>query len=270
MTPVIFGIVNITEDSFSDGGCYLEPTAAIEHACALANDGADVLDLGAAASNPDAGQVSPDDEIARLQPVIEALKHDGRAISIDSFSPDVQRWASSQRVDYLNDIHGFPNAHIYPLLAESAAKLIVMHSAHPAGRAQKIDVPPNQIVDRVRRFFERRIADLETAGIQRSRLILDPGMGFFVGSNPETSLEVLRNLPALKSAFGLPLLTSVSRKSFLRAVTGCTVDKAGAATLAAELFAVEQGADYIRTHDPAGLRDALAIQRALAGQAPLA
>lgn len=270
MTPVIFGIVNITEDSFSDGGRYLDASSAIEHARHAVADGADVLDLGAAASNPDAKYVSPDEEIARLRPVVDALKGEGRAISIDSFSTPVQRWALTQNVDYLNDIHGFPDAGLYPALTESSAKLVVMHSVHAAGRAQKIDIPPSAIIDRIKQFFEQRLADLEKAGIRRSRLILDPGMGFFVGSGPETSLEVLRSLPVLKAAFGLPLLVSVSRKSFLRAVTGRSANKAGAATLAAELFAVEQGADYIRTHDPAALRDGLAVRRALAGETPLA
>ena len=269
VTPIIFGIVNITEDSFSDGGRYLDGAKAIEHARALAAD-ADVLDLGAAASNPNAKMVRPQEEIARLAPVVDDLKQSGRSVSIDSFAPDVQRWALNQRVDFLNDIQGFPHAEIYPALAESSARLIVMHAVQRFGRAEKLDVTPEQIIDRIKRFFESRFGALEKAGIGRERLILDPGMGFFVGTNPQTSITVLRNLGALKAAFGVPLLVSVSRKSFLRAVTGREAANAGAATLAAEMFAVLQGADFIRTHDPAALRDTLAVTKALAPAVSLA
>ena len=265
MAPKLLGIVNITEDSFSDGGRFLDASAAIAQARKLAGDGADILDLGAAASNPSAKPVTPDEEIARLAPVVEALRLENRAISIDSFSPAVQRWAIAQDVDYLNDIQGFPDSQLYPALAAARAKLIVMHSVQGRGRAEKIDVPPSQIMDRIKSFFEPRIAALVKGGIARDRLILDPGMGFFVGTDPQTSLTVLQCLPELKAAFGLPALVSVSRKSFLRAVTGRSADAAGAATLSAELFAAVHGADYIRSHDPAALRDGLMVQKALAG-----
>ena len=264
MTPKLLGIVNITEDSFSDGGRFLDASAAIAHARRLAGDGADVLDLGAAASNPDAKPILPGSEIARLARVVEILKSDGCLISIDSFSADVQRWAISQDVDYLNDIQGFPDPQFYPLLAAARAKLIVMHSVQGRGRAEKMNVPPDRIMDRIKSFFDQRVAALVAAGIAEERIILDPGMGFFVGTDPQTSLTVLRRLPELKAAFGRPVLVSVSRKSFLRAVTDRPAEQAGAATLAAELFAAAHGADYIRTHDPGALRDGLRVQEALA------
>ena len=127
MSPSILGILNITEDSFSDGGRYLAIEAALVHARKLAKDGASVLDLGAAASNPDAKPVAPAEEIARLAPVVAVLKKEGLAVSIDSFAPEVQRWALEERVDYLNDIHGFPDHALYPALAGASPKLIVMH-----------------------------------------------------------------------------------------------------------------------------------------------
>ena len=261
-SPTILGIVNITEDSFSDGGRYLSTDAAIEHATNLAHEGASVLDLGAAASNPDARQILPQSEITRLLPVVAALKREGVAVSIDSYEPEVQRWALTQDVDYLNDIHGFPDPAFYPILAAGRAKLIVMHSVQDRGRATRVEVPPEEILNRILHYFERRILALESAGIARARLILDPGMGFFLGSNPKASLMALRGLPQLKQAFGQPVLVSVSRKSFLRAMTGRAAAEAGPATLAAELFAISQGADYIRTHDPGALRDGLAVWRA--------
>ena len=198
------------------------------------------------------------------------MKAEQRSLSIDSFSLPAQRWALRQGVGYLNDIQGFPYAEIYPELAASSAKLIVMHSVQGAGRATKVVVEPAKILDLVLRFFETRLAALLRAGVARERLILDPGMGFFLGGNPEASFTVLRNLPALRRAFGLPLLVSVSRKSFLRAITGRPPQQAGAASLAAELFAIEQGADYIRTHDPGALRDALLVRKTLDGSGFLA
>ena len=260
----ILGIVNITEDSFSDGGKYLVPEAAIAHARALAQD-ADILDLGAASSNPDAKPVAPDVEIARLAPVVEALRKNGHSISIDSFAPQVQRWALAQRIDYLNDIQGFPDKALYPELAAASAKLIVMHSVQERGKATRIDVPPSEIVHRVYRFFEQRIAALTDAGISRERIILDPGMGFFLGSDPQTSFTVLRAIADLKRRFDLPVLISVSRKSFLRKIAGRPAEEAGPASLAAELLAAQQGAELIRTDAPKALKDGLAVWAALSG-----
>ena len=259
----ILGILNITDDSFFDGGKYLEPAAATAQARALAADGAAVLDIGAASSNPDSKGVAPEVEIARLQSVLPSLGD--IPLSIDTFSPQVQRWALAQGVAYLNDIQGFPDTALYPELAASAAKLIVMHSVQERGAATRVDVPPHAIMDRLFRFFDARLAALEAAGVARSRLILDPGMGFFLGTNPQTSFTVLRRLGDLRQRFGLPLLVSVSRKSFLRRLTGRDAAGAGAVSLAAELYAVRQGAQYIRTHAPGPLRDALLLAKTLDG-----
>ncbi len=265
-----FAILNITPDSFSDGGRFLAPDAALKQAQKLIAGGADVLDLGGAASNVDAEAVPPQMEIGRLAPVVAALKAKGASISIDTFSPDVQRWAMAQAVDYINDIQGFPEPSLYPELAATRAKLVVMHSVQGRGKATRVAVPPGKIFERVCQFFDARIAALNAAGVSRERLILDPGMGFFLSDDPETSFEMLRRTADLKAAFGLPVLISVSRKSFLRKVTGRAPAEAGPSTLAAELFAVLQGADYIRTHDPAALKDGLAVWQALARSGPRA
>jgi dihydropteroate synthase type 2 len=258
--PKILGIVNITEDSFSDGAKYLAAEDAIAHARKLARDGADVIDLGAASSNPDAKPVASDVEIARLAPVVAALRTDGISISIDTFAPEVQRWSLAQDVGYLNDVRGFPFPALYPDLAASTAKLIVMHSVQGTGPATRVAVEPTEIFDRVVRFFGERFAALERAGVARERLILDPGMGLFLGTRREASFEILRKLGELKARFGLPVLVSVSRKSFLRTFLDRTPQEAGAASLAAELYAaLVQGVDFIRTHDPAALKDALAV-----------
>ncbi len=259
----ILGILNITTDSFSDGGRYMEPGAAVFHAQALAQSGADIIDIGAASSNPDAQAVTAEIEIARLAAVIPLLQQKGLSLSVDSFSTSVQRWALGQGVGMLNDIHGFADAALYPDLAASSAKLVMMHMVQERGVAVRTEVASSEIFDRVTAFFDARLAALEKAGIARDRLILDPGMGQFVGSDSENSLILLRRLPELKARYGLPVLVSVSRKGFLRKLVNRPAGEAGAASLAAELFAEAQGADYIRTHAPGPLKDGLKVLKSL-------
>jgi dihydropteroate synthase type 2 len=253
----ILGILNITEDSFSDGGKYLSPAAALAQADVLLAEGADILDIGAAASNPNAAHVPPEIEIARLESVVAALHDTGASLSIDSFSSPVQRWALAQGVDYLNDIHGFADPALYPDLARASARLIVMHMVQDKGVATRQDIPADQIFDRILAFFEKRLTALTQAGIAADRLILDPGMGLFLSTDPQASLTVLGRLPELSDAFGLPLLISVSRKSFLKALP--QADETQDASAAVELFAATQGASYIRTHAPALLAQGLKL-----------
>ena len=262
--PLIVGIVNITEDSFSDGGRFLLPEAAIAQAHNLIASGADIVELGAAASNVTAGPVPPQEEIRRLDPVIAALAGSGIALSVDSCAPEVQRWALTRGLDYLNDIRGFPDPGVYTALARAPCRLVVMHSVQSGERAEHADLSAEQVWRRIEAFFTKRIARLEASGIARPRLVLDPGMGFFLSARPEASIHVLTRLARLKQIFGLPVMVSVSRKSFLAAITGRQDPQQRAtATLAAELYSAAHGADYIRTHDPGALRDALAVTQAL-------
>lgn len=256
--PQVFGIVNVTSDSFSDGGRYLAPDKAIAHARNLLAGGADVLDVGAAASNPTAEYVPPQEEIARLTPLLKAGIDRG-LLSIDTFAPETQAWALEQGVGWLNDIQGFPDPAIYPRLAASSARLIVMHNVSGRGVAQYTDTDPAAIFDILFRFFDGRLAALTRSGIERSRIVLDPGMGHFLGKDPEVSLTVLRSLRRLKERYNLPLMISVSRKSFIRKMAAVDVAASGAATLAAELFAVSRGADIMRTHDVTALKHALDV-----------
>ncbi len=266
--PLLVGIVNITADSFSDGGRFLDPAAAIAQARLLAASGADIVELGAAASNVAAGTVPPSEEIRRLDPVIAALAGTGTPLAIDTSQPETQRFALDRGVAYLNDIRGFPEPGVYPALAAARCRLVVMHAVESGGRARRVDLGPSEVWRRIVGFFSDRVARLEGAGVARERLILDPGMGFFLSSRADASLRVLASLDRLKRAFGLPVMVSVSRKSFLGAITGRAVPgERGPATLAAELYAAAHGADYIRTHDPGALRDALAVTAALAAQA---
>jgi dihydropteroate synthase len=262
--PAILGIVNITEDSFSDGGRFLPTAAALAHARALVAAGAAIIDLGAAASNVDAKPVAAAEEIRRLDPLIAALAAEATPVSVDSFAPEVQRFAIAREVAFLNDTQGFPDPSLYPELAAASCRLVVMHAVHGRGRAQRVELSADGVWDRIYAFFADRVGALERAGIARERLILDPGMGFFLSSRPEASVRVLADLDRLKQAFGLPVLISVSRKSFLLAITGrAAASELGAATLAAELYAAEKGADYIRTHDPGSLADGLKVMAVL-------
>jgi dihydropteroate synthase type 2 len=262
--PLLVGIVNITADSFSDGGRFLDPAAAVAHARFLAAEGADIVELGAASSNVMAGSISPDEEIGRLDPVLRALAGDGIPLAVDTYAAETQRFALSRGVAYLNDIRGFPHPAVYPDLAAASCLLVVMHAAGGIGRAEPLDLAPDEVWRRIEGYFAERVATLKRAGIARDRLILDPGMGLFLSRRPEASLHVLARIGRLKEMFGLPVMISVSRKSFLGAITGRqSPGGRGPATLAAELYAAAQGADYIRTHDPSALRDALTVTAAL-------
>lgn len=261
--PAIVGIVNVTEDSFSDGGTYLSVDAARAHASQLAAAGADVVELGAAASSPEATLVTPDEERRRLAPLLDDLIARGLVVGVDSCQPETQRWAARTGARFLNDVRGFPHREVYEALAAARCTLVVMHSIQGSERATRAVTDPAAVLDGLYRFFDRRLGELTGAGVDRARLVVDPGMGYFLGSTPEPSLRVLAEIPRLRTTFGLPVLISVSRKSFLGALTGRGVAERGAATLAAEIHATLQGVDYVRTHDVAALRDALIVLAAV-------
>jgi dihydropteroate synthase type 2 len=266
----ILGIVNLTRDSFSDGGRFLDTQAALAHAAALRAAGADVLDLGAESTHPDAEDVSADEELERLLPVIRALHADGVTISVDTYKPVVMEAVLAEGAAYINDVSGLRDPASVAVLRDSEARIILMHSTAHQARAERRDVPADEIVPRIIAFFRQRIAELADAGIEPARLILDPGMGFFLGSTPEPSLAVLRELPALLE-LGHDVCISTSRKSFLGTVSGGQdaprpVDQRGPATLASELWAATQGAGYIRTHDVAALHDAWRIWNSIASR----
>lgn len=260
--PTVLGILNLSPDSFSDGGEFTDFDRASAQADALVAAGAWAVDIGAVSSNPDSAGLSAADEIARLTPLVEALTARRIPISIDTFAPETQRWAAS-RVEVLNDIRGFPDASVWPLLADAHCKLVVMHAVQD-GRADRRATDADTIVDRILSFFDTRLNAMVRAGISEDRLIVDPGMGFFLGDTPEPSLQTLRSIERLNAHTGRPVFISVSRKSFLGAVIGGRPPKERhIATAVAELYAVLHGAEWIRTHDPRALFDALATWSAL-------
>ncbi|MEW6252240.1 MAG: dihydropteroate synthase, partial [Planctomycetota bacterium] len=276
----ILGILNITRDSFSDGGLYLAPDQALAHARRMAADGAAIIDIGAQSTRPDAEQVSAEEELARLTPVVRALRADGVRISIDTFRPAVMQAAIELGAEFINDVNALRDPVAVAVIRDALAneplagvraargsdtfrpplRVILMHSVARGPVAERLDISAAHIVDRILAFFRERIATLEAAGIPRERLILDPGMGLFLSTDPDASLAALRNLDRL-AAFGLPLCVSPTRKSFLAHVLttgGQTrpISERGAGSLAAELWAATQGVQYIRTHEVRALHDA--------------
>ncbi|MFH1746689.1 MAG: dihydropteroate synthase [Planctomycetota bacterium] len=259
----IFGILNLTHDSFSDGGRYIEPHVAVEHARRMIAAGAYAIDVGAESSHPDAENVSAEEEIARLTPVIRELKAEGMRISVDTYKPTVMRHVLDLGVDYINDITALRNPEAVAVVRDADVGLIIMHSIASTARAERRKADPARIMERILEFFRRRLGELAQASVDPERIILDPGMGFFLGSDAQASVAVLRELPRL-SELGLPVLVSTSRKSFIGALLG-TPDQPrppserAAGTLATELWAARQGAAYIRTHDVGALHDALTL-----------
>jgi dihydropteroate synthase type 2 len=264
--PAVVGILNLSPESFSDGHRVADAEVAEARARAMLAGGAAWVELGAASSHPDAAEISEDEEIARLRPLLTRLSDVVGRVGVDTWKPGVQRFCLSAGVGVLNDVNAFSHRELYPVLAGSRCRLVAMHSVQSSGKAARQHGNAATIVDEIVAFFRERLAVLREAGIDGDRLWVDPGMGFFLGDGPEPSIAVLRALDWLRSQLQAPLLLSVSRKSFLGTITGREIERRGPATLSAELFAADSGVDALRTHDVDALIDALAVRRALRGE----
>ncbi len=258
--PLVMGIVNITPDSFSDGGRHDTLDAAIAHARQLIADGAQMLDIGGESTRPGAPYVSAHDEAARVLPLIEALRSANVPLSIDSYKPEVMRAALDAGADMLNDIRGFDSDAALAVAAEHpSCGLCVMHML---GEPQTMQATPphyGDVVAEVGAFLLERAQRLRAGGIDARRIMLDPGLGF--GKTTEHNYTLLARLRALDS-LGYPLLVGLSRKSMIGAITGKPVDQRLAGSLAGALAAAARGASIIRVHDVAQTVDALAVWRA--------
>lgn len=265
---IVFGILNLTTDSFSDGNEATDPESAIEKAKDLLSQGADVLDLGAQASHPEAQAKTWQEEWSALEPILDNPAIPNRIVSIDSFRTEVQELSLGKGVGYLNDISGFGSPMAPSLFkglkADRCPNLVVMHS-HTGGIASLQESPytVQNVIGEVLKFLSDRKAQLLSWGIPEKKLIFDPGMGFFLGKDPELSWEVLRNWRTFRERLG-PTLLSVSRKSFLTSILGPEPPKKrDFATKILELLLYEQGVDFLRTHDVKGTKEAIAIQNKL-------
>jgi dihydropteroate synthase len=253
------GVLNLTPDSFSDGGRWPDTDAAIAHAMAMIGDGADLLDLGAESTRPGAPAVPVDLELSRLLPVIRALADCGRPLSVDTRKPQVMRAVLDLGVDMINDVSGFADPQAVAAMSTSQAACCVMHMLGEPLTMQQGPVY-RDVVSEVCQMLADRAAALQAAGIDRSRIVIDPGIGF--GKTLEHNLALLADLQSLV-ALGLPVLVGVSRKSMLGALTGRAVDGRLSASLAAMLAAVAGGAKIVRVHNVPETVDALRVWRAI-------
>jgi len=258
----ILGILNVTRDSFSDGGRHLDPESAVARGLALVEEGADVVDVGAESTRPEAEQVPAEEEIRRLEPVVSALVAAGVKVSVDTWKPAVMRRAAELGAAFVNDVRGLREDGAVEAVRDTGVRVILMHSTSAEARASRAAAPAGDVVEHVARFFEERLAELEAAGIDRARVVLDPGMGLFLAEDPGPSLRVLARLHDLRQP-GTELLVSTSRKSFIGAVLGRALAGRGPGTLATEIHAAAAGADWIRTHDVRALADALRMTEAI-------
>jgi len=257
--PGIMGIVNVTPDSFSDGGRLHDAQAAIAHALELRERGADILDVGGESTRPGAKAVPADEEIRRVLPVIEALAREGCLVSVDTKKPEVMRAALAAGAAMVNDVMALRASGALEVLAASDAAVCLMHMQGDPRSMQQAPCYADA-VDEVKQFLQARVQACEAAGIARERLVIDPGFGF--GKALQHNLALLQRLDCL-AELGLPVLAGLSRKSMLGALTGRTVDEREFAGVAAHLIAVANGARLVRVHDVVAMRDALAVWNAV-------
>jgi dihydropteroate synthase len=254
--PLVMGVLNITPDSFSDGGRFMEPAAAIEQARHLAQSGADVIDIGAESTRPYDGMhpVSAEQERARLEPILPAVVPLGVPVSIDTYKAAVAAWALDAGAAVVNDVWGLQrDPAMARVVAEHGAPVIIMHNREKAD-------PSLDIIAEVTDFFSRSLEIAWAAGIDHQHIVLDPGIGF--GKTAEQSLTCIAQLDAF-SGFDLPLLVGASRKRFINTIVPSEpMDRLGG-SLAAHLAAIEKGAVIIRAHDVAPTVQAFAVAAAI-------
>jgi len=254
--PVVMGVLNVTPDSFSDGGRFLDPAAAIAQARRMIAEGADVLDVGAESTRPYGGAVAVPiaEELRRLASVLPTVVALGVPVSIDTMKAEVAAWALAEGAAIVNDVWGLQrDGELARVVAERAVPVIIMHNREAAD-------PSIDIIADMSAFFSRSLDIAARAGIARQNIVLDPGIGF--GKTPEQSLTAIARLSELRS-FGLPLLVGASRKRFIDKVSPAPPDQRLGGSIAAHVLAVAGGAAIIRTHDVAETVQALRVAAAI-------
>lgn len=258
--PAVMGILNTTPDSFSDGGRFTAPSVAIMHAEQMAAAGAAIVDVGGESTRPGARDVSEQEEIDRVVPVIEAIRSAlDVAISVDTSKPGVMRAAVAAGATMINDVRALRAEGALEAAAELQQAVCLMHMQGQP-RTMQQDPQYDDVVGDVTQFLRERVSECTRAGIAKELLVIDPGFGF--GKTPEDNIELLANLRQLQE-IGAPLLIGVSRKSTLGMLTGREVDERQPASVAAAVLAVDRGASIIRAHDVAETVDALRVARAV-------
>jgi dihydropteroate synthase len=257
----LMGIVNVTPDSFSDGGLFLDAEAAVEHGRELAAEGADLLDIGGESTRPGAEAVGPEEELRRVVPVVERLTGDGVApVSIDTSKLAVAEGALDAGAEMVNDVTALrAEPELADLCSERGVQVVLMHMLGDP-RTMQDDPTYDDVVDDVRAFLAERIEFAVSRGISDDRIWVDPGIGF--GKTVEHNLELLRRLDEL-AGLGRPIAVGSSRKSFIGKLTGAPVDERLGGTIASCVLAASKGAAMLRVHDVAPVREALTTAEAI-------
>ena len=258
------GVVNVTPDSFSDGGLFLDADDAVRHALELVAEGADILDVGGESTRPGAEPVTADEERRRVVPVLERVAAAGAQVqmSIDTSKPDVARAALDAGATFVNDVTAFrADPRMAGLVAERGVECCLMHMLGEP-RTMQDDPRYEDVVSDVKAFLEERLAFAVAEGVPEERVMLDPGIGF--GKTLEHNLELLRRLDEIV-ALGRPVVVGTSRKSFLGRITGREVGERLPGTIATNVLALERGASVFRVHEVAPVREALAVAAATVG-----
>lgn len=254
------GILNITPDSFSDGGRYLSQTAALERARVMLDEGADLIDVGGESTRPGAAALSLDEELRRVAPVVDALVRDGIPVSVDTYKPAVMREVLAAGADMINDIRAFAEPGALAAVVDHGCALCAMHMLGEP-RSMQRDPVYADVVTEVRDFLAARVAALQAAGVERARIVVDPGFGF--GKTLVHNFTLLARLGATAPA-GVPILAGLSRKSMLSAASGGQApEQRLAASLGAAVCAAERGAAIIRVHDVRATVEALRVWAAV-------
>src|SRR3954447_2377460 len=262
MNPRLMGVLNVTPDSFSDGGLYIDPHAAISHGRELAEAGAEVLDVGGESTRPGAEPVSAEEELRRVVPVIRGLSGAGSRISVDTSKAAVAAAALDAGAEIVNDVTALRgDREMAPLCAERGATVVLMHMLGEP-RTMQEDPRYDDVVAAVKAFLAERLKAAVAAGIDEERVWLDPGIGF--GKTGAQNMELLRRLGELRE-LGRPLVVGTSRKSFIGRVDGSAADQRLGGTIASSVLAAAEGAAVLRVHDVAEVRQALAVAAAILG-----
>ena len=254
--PLVMGILNVTPDSFSDGGRYASVPAAISRAEAMIREGVDIIDIGAESSRPGASAVSLQEELDRIMPVIAVLKNCGKPLSVDTYKPEVMTAALASGADMINDICGFSSEESLRAVAAHDCGLCVMHMQGEPGTMQNKPHYSDVVVE-VSDFLVRQVNRLASAGVVPNRICIDPGFGF--GKTLDDNLTLLKNLDVVCKRLDLPVLAGLSRKSVVGALTGKPVKERLAGNLAIALSAVSHGASIVRVHEVGETVDALKV-----------
>lgn len=250
-TPIIVGILNVTPDSYYDGGRYNAVDAAVLRAGELLQEGADIIDIGGESTGPGSSDVELEEELSRTIPVIQAIveAHPDAQISIDTYKAQVAQNAIDAGAVMVNDVTaGRGDPELFSVVVDSGVQIVLMYSKDGTPRTTIQDVQYDDVIDTIKAFLSARKQAAMDAGIAEEKIILDPGMGHFLSSDPKYSFEVLSRLTELKD-LGSSIYVSPSRKSFLAGPEGLSPDQRLDGTVAASKIAVQNGATYIRTHD---------------------